>query len=248
MSVSGSAQAVKSEVESGSAVPDTNTPEQGRVDSTAANEPVATGSQPFLSAKPDKTNRVRRSVEEICARMADVHELREDILALGVGFHLVNSLVELSIKQNQAELEKLLQSAVSAAIKAHGAQAITKEQLQQKLEALVELEQDLQHLRKLAGKQGLHMQAINHLTQLIRLNPGDGGVQAINTLVAYADASGISLSRVKDIVDSHADESASVLPDINREDLISPNAKFRRIVADVLVGCVLSVTMMWLVF
>lgn len=246
MSVSGSAQAVNPKLESGGSVPGPDLVAADSAQSSAANEAVVAIDTP--SDEPETTNRVRRTVEEICARMADVHELREDMLALGVGFHLVNSLVELSIKQNHDELDKLMQSALAAAGKAHGSQGITAEQLSQKLDALVVLEQDLQHLRKLAGNQGLHMQALNHLTQLIRLNPGDGGVKAINTLVAYADASGISLSRVKEILESHADEPASVLPNISREDLVAPNAKLRRMVADICVGVVLSITMMWLVF
>lgn len=195
----------------------------------------------------ENNNAVKRMVDEICQRMGDTHELRQELLARGVTFHVVNSLVESGIKDNQDQLESLLDGALAASRNAHGPQAITEADLRDKLDQLITVEKDLRHSRQLAASQGLHMQAVNHLTQIIRANPGDGGVNAVNTLVAYADASGVSLDRVRRILEKHTAEAVSVLPDIAREELLPRNHARNQLLSQIAVGCCLGVIMMWLV-
>ena len=200
------------------------------------------------TADTEGNNLVKRMVHEVCDRMAGTHELREELLARGVTFHVVNSLVECGLKGNESQFDSLLSGALASSRKAHGPQSITREDLREKLDELITVEKDLRHSRQLAANQGLHVQAMNHLTQIIRANPGDGGVNAINTLVAYADASGISLDRVQQILEKHAEAApASVLPDIDRTELYPPNAARKQLFVHVLVGCFLAATMMWLV-
>ena len=156
-------------------------------------------------------NLIKRTVDEIYGLMAEVHEIREELLAHGVQFHMLNALIELGVHEKPDEQAKMVTTAVEASVKAHGPQAIEREELEQHLEEIVVLEKDLRHVRHVASQQGVHMQALNHLTQLMRLNPGDKGVQAINTFVAYADAAGIKLDRLDEIREQYKDGPASVL-------------------------------------
>jgi hypothetical protein len=136
---------------------------------------------------------------------------------------------------------------VEASVKAHGPQAITREELETHLSAIIILEKDLRHVRHVAGQQGVHMQAMNHLTQLMRLNPGDGGVQAINTFLAYADAAGVPLDRMDAIRQQFSDGPRSVLPDIPRDDAVKARDHIAALVRNLLAGLVLTAIVMWMV-
>ena len=197
-------------------------------------------------APADTTNVIRRTVEEICGLMAEVHEIREELLAHGVHFHMLNALIELGVHDKAEELEKLMVTALEASAAAHGPEAIAADELRRHLDAIVALEKDLRHVRHVATQQGVHMQAMNHLTQLMRLNPGDGGVQAINTFVAYADAAKVPLDRVRSILDGIKEESKSVLPDVPRTLPERPGAALGAFLRDVGIGLALTVVVMWI--
>ena len=217
-------------------------------DAVAANEPIGESAGREKEGDGATTNNlVKRSVDEICALMADVHEIREELLAHGVQFHMLNALIELGVHDKPDELAKMAETAVQASVKAHGSQAIEAEELDRHLDEIVTLEKSLRHVRHVASQQGVHMQALNHLTQLMRLNPGDGGVQAINTFVAYADAAGVPLERVVELREQVAEESESVLPDIPREDAAARGAVLKKRLTDLAVGTALTVGVMWLV-
>ena len=222
-------------------------------DAAAANEPLGKGGggkdRGGKDADDEATtnNLVKRSVDEICALMADVHEIREELLAHGVQFHMLNALIELGVHDKPDELAKMAETAVEASIKAHGSEAVKPEELDRHLDEIVTLEKSLRHVRHVASQQGVHMQALNHLTQLMRLNPGDGGVQAINTFVAYADAAGVPLERAAELRKEIAEESGSVLPNIPREDTAARGAVLKARLTDLAVGTVLTVGVMWLV-
>lgn len=206
--------------------------------SEAANEPQASQS---------RNNLIKRTVDEICGLMAEVHDIREELLAHGVQFHMLNALIEMGVHDKPDEQAKMVTTAVEASVKAHGPQAIEREELEKHLESIVTLEKDLRHVRHVAGQQGVHMQALNHLTQLMRLNPGDGGVQAINTFVAYADAAGVPLERVQKILSQFEDGPDSVLPQIVREDRASARDGLRGFAQNILVGLILTAIVMWMV-
>ena len=222
-------------------------------DVAAANEPLGKGEggkAAGAKAVDDgaaANNLVKRSVDEICALMGDVHEIREELLAHGVRFHMLNAMIELGVHDKPDELAKMAETAVEASVKAHGLQAIKPEELDRHIDEIVTLEKSLRHVRQVAAGQGVHMQALNHLTQLMRLNPGDGGVQAINTFVAYADAAGVPLERVAELREEIAEESESVLPNIPREGAATRGAVLRARLTDLAVGTVLTVGVMWLV-
>jgi|GEM_PF-734581 len=192
-------------------------------------------------------NLIRRTVEEICGLMGDVHEIREELLAHGVQFHMLNALIEMGVHDKPDEQAALVTTAVEASVKAHGPQAILREELIKFLDDIVTLEKGLRHVRHVASQQGVHMQALNHLTQLMRLNPGDGGVQAINTFVAYADAAGIPLERMDQIRAQFKDGPKSVLPDIPRDAEEDKRAILTRLGQNVALGLVLTGIIMWMV-
>ena len=219
----------------------------GDAHAPAANEPGGQGAGGDAEGRTERNNLIARTVEEICALMAEVHEIREELLAHGVQFHMLNALIELGVHDKPEEQAKMVATAVEASVKAHGPQAIERAELEAHLESIVTLEKDLRHVRHVASQQGVHMQALNHLTQLMRLNPGDGGVQAINTFVAYADAAGVPLDRVQSILKGFEDGPSSVLPDIPREDERAPGEALRRFLAELAVGVVLTVLVMWAV-
>ena len=209
----------------------------------------STPAQSDAPADPDAdtTNVIRRTVEEICGLMGEVHEIREELLAHGVHFHMLNALIELGVHDKPEELAKMKATAIEASVAAHGPEAITEDELARHLDAIVTLEKDLRHVRHVAGQQGVHMQAMNHLTQLMRLNPGDGGVQAINTFVAYADAARVPLDRVRPILDGIREEKRSVLPDIPHDPPEGAGAAAARFARDVGIGLALTVLVMWIV-
>lgn len=208
---------------------------------------VAVSPEKLAANDEHGTNLIKRTVDEVCGLMAEVHEIREELLAHGVQFHMLNALIELGVHDKPEELAKMMTTAVEASVKAHGPQAIEREELEAHLVSIVTLEKDLRHVRHVASQQGVHMQALNHLTQLMRLNPGDGGVQAINTFVAYADASGVPLDRMEKIREQYADGPKSVLPDIARHDAVDVKDKAREIGMNVLAGLALTALVMWMV-
>lgn len=219
------------------------------ITAAVADKPAApsNATQEDSQSETAPNNLIKRTVDEIYGLMAEVHEIREELLAHGVQFHMLNALIELGVHEKPEEQAKMVTTAVEASVKAHGPQAIEREELEQHLEEIVVLEKDLRHVRHVASQQGVHMQALNHLTQLMRLNPGDKGVQAINTFVAYADAAGIKLDRLDEIREQYKDGPDSVLPDIPRGELTSKRDDLIKLGQNVVLGLVLTAIMMWMV-
>ena len=213
----------------------------GAPSSPAANDP----DEPPGPAGP--SNLIKRTADEIYGLMAQVHDIREDLLAHGVQFHMLNALIEMGVHDKPDEQAKMIVTAVEASVKAHGPQAIERQELVHHLDELVVLEKDLRHVRHVAAQQGVHMQALNHLTQLMRLNPGDRGTHAVNMLVAYAEAAGIDLSASRAVLDGIEQENASVLPDIDRSALHPDRSAIRLFARHVAIGLALTVLMFWVV-
>ena len=211
-------------------------PKPARVpaEGTAANEP--------LDGRPD--NLIRRTVGEICALTTELHDLREDLRARGVDFHPMNAMIECSLKDKPEERARLAAEAVERAQRALGSEAVTREVLDEQLDKIVALEKDNRHVRILAAQQGVHMQALNFLTQLIGLNPGDGGVHAINNFIAYAEAAGVPFDQVGSLRAQFADEPSSVLPDIPRDRAPTRAEALREFLVNLAIGVALTVVVM----
>jgi hypothetical protein len=214
----------------------------------AAGVPAVADNQKNTSDKSESENNlIKRTVDEVYGLMAEVHEIREELLAHGIHFHMLNALIEVGAQDKLDELKEMTGSALEASVKAFGPQAIKREELEIHLEEIIVLEKDLRHVRSVAKQQGVHMQALNHLTQLMRLNPGDKGFQAINTLIAYADAAGVPLDRMDAIRKQFKEGPKSVLPDIPRKLASDSRDTLKQLAINILLGLGLTGIMMWFV-
>ena len=192
-------------------------------------------------------NTVQQLVEEVCNLMADQHDLREDAMARGVQFHTLNVLIELGANDKPEEQAEMMQTALAASKKAHGRAAITEEQLRDTIDTLVMLQKDIGHVRRLAQLQKINMQAMNSLTQIIRLNPGDGGEKVVNEFLAYAMLCGIKLEKIQEITEKLGGETKSVLPEINIETENKKQKERKRMISDIITGLAIGVSV-FLVF
>lgn len=223
-----------------------------------ASVPNAPASAEKAPAAPEKDNKgneqhdevhknpVRQSVEEICELLGDSHEIRQEIMARGVQFNTLNVLVDYGTQNKTDEQGDLIKSTVSASRKEYGDAGITEEQLKKQLEDLVTIERDIGHVRRLSQNQGMNMQALNFLTQIIRLNPGDGGEKSVNNFLSYALACGIKLDNVKADAKEITAGTGSVLPQIPRPDEPTNEQQLKVILRDVGIGLLLSLCVLWL--
>jgi len=157
---------------------------------------------------------VKRTVDDMYRLLVEGHDLRQGLIDQGLDAHLINAMIGLSLQDKAEELEKMLDSAFATLQKKSG------QDLAKNIEQISDSERDLRYSRHIAKEQGFDVQALNNLTQLMRKNPGDGGVAAVNTLVAYAELSQIPHDRRQAV---------------------------RRLVGDMIWGIVITVAVMWLV-
>jgi len=211
---------------------------------TAAN--TATASSANEDTEVGHKNTVRQCVDEICNTLLESHEIREEVKARGVEFHALNMMIELGVNDKPDQLNDVIATSLAASKKAHGSKAISEEQLREHLDTLVVLEKDVGHVRQLARSQKLNMQALNFLTQTIRVNPGDGGEKTINDLVAYAMLCDIKLERFADIAEGIGGDTKSVLPEIDFDEEDERLAARKRLIKDVILGLVIGGGIFWL--
>lgn len=193
-------------------------------------------------------NTVRQCVEEICNLMGDTHDLREEAMARGVQFHTLNVMIEMGLHNKPDEQAEMMKTALAASEKAHGSAAFTEEKLQSLVDNLVALEKDIGHVRRLAQLQDINLQAMNFLTQIIRLNPGDGGEKSVNDFIAYSALCGIKLEKFKKVADEIAGTKQSVLPDIQRIEEDKRQAARKQLISDILLGLAIGISVIWVFF
>ena len=197
-------------------------------------------------AAPVKETARKNTVESIVTELIDINseifELKEELVAKGVPYTTLNALVDLARNEKEQDLFELKKSALSAAKSEYGVGAVTSELLENYLDKLVELEEDLGQVRKLARANELEPQAINFLTQVIRQNPGDGGTRVVGKIVEYARACGITVSGVQLVVDNTPAEPESVLPKIELPEPEKGGWKqWRQIATDVAIGLLMTI-------
>lgn len=196
---------------------------------------------------PERPNRVSRTVEEIVRLLDEIDDAREELVARGVQYQTLNVLVEFGFHEREEGRETLVASALAAARETYGAGAIDREELERRLVALVSLERDVAHTRRLARQQGFDLQALNFLAQIVRKNPGDGGELAVNTFLGYALACGIPLERIADIAQRFGGKQGSVLPDIERRAAESADRwPVGELARDAALGLCLGLGILWL--
>lgn len=192
-------------------------------------------------------NPVRQSVEEICKLLGDSHEIRQEVMARGVQFNTLNVLIDYGTQNKTDEQADLIETTVIASKKEFGDAGLTEDQLKKHLEALVTIERDIGHVRRLSQNQGFHMLALNFLTQMIRMNPGDNGEKAVNSLISYAMACDIKLDSFQEEAAKLKEGTASVLPVIPRTEKKSEKLDWKDLARDVFFGLAVSVGVLWLI-
>ena len=226
------------------AAPDAAPDATAGTESGAEPEALSERHSATFPAAADSTNLVRRTVLEITALLDEAHHLREELVARGVQTQTINVLVEMGFHGRLDEREQLLGTAVAASEATYGTGAITREGLLTHLRQLDGLEKDLQHSRRLARQQGLDLQVLNFLTQIIRRHPGDGGRQAVNTFFGYALACGIELDGIAEVAQRFGDKPASVLPDIPRRGRVETRWSPAALARDAAIGTVLAAALL----
>ena len=196
---------------------------------------------------PAEHNEVRQTVESICRIQADMHEIRENLVAYGVPFQTVNVLVEMGARDKLSEQEDLIEAALAGSASELGVGALSRDTLMQQLGLLINLENDTAEVRRLAKSQGLELPALNALTLFVRQNPGDGGARMIRCFVAYALACGVSLDGIGSLHAELTSPKASVLPVIERRPVASGRVSGMLLVREALVGLLIGVGVMLLV-
>ncbi len=179
--------------------------------------------------------------------MREMHELRENLVAHGIAFQTVNVLIEMGFHDKLAEQESLIESALNGTKQAVSSGGLSRVDLQDQLAALVSLERDIAHTRRIAREQGLNLPALNALTQMIRQNPGDKGQKVINDFLAYALACDVKLSGIDEILRSLDEEPQSVLPQIERTDAPADTGSRKTLYRDIALGLAMAFGIMWLI-
>ena len=191
----------------------------------------------------NKENPVASLIKELIDINTEIFELKETIVAKGVPYNTLNSLVEMSAVGKSDELVQMKKSALQTAESQYGAGAIKSDEFQSSLTKLIEYEEDLSHLRKIARGRNMDPQATNLLTNVIRQNPGDKGEKVLNTIVEYALACDINVTGVSKTVPVVEETPESVLPDI--EIPLPPKHgwhRFKHLIFDIAVGTALAFT------
>jgi len=123
----------------------------------------------------------------------------------------------------------------------YGVGAIKRDELDSVVTKLIELEDDLEQVRKLSRSQNLNPQAINVLTNIVRQNPGDRGSSVLNLILEYARASGIELAIANSLPSEEDMSPPSVIPDIPKEDKeISGWKKHRQLGIEITLGALVA--------
>lgn len=195
-----------------------------------------------MAKKPSATdNAVNRAVREQCeiARASD--NIRANLAAVGVPRRVINVLVELGVQKQKARLNEALDSALEQSEKSQGAGAIDRETLKARVDDLVRLEEDSNHMRQVARGQGLDPRALAILSQLVQSNPGDGGERSVNTLLAYARAAGISLEGVPTLSAELTAPPPSVMPRVARDKKTTGQHSRAAMIRDAVIGSLIGI-------
>jgi len=169
------------------------------------------------------------------------YRIKENVVAKGVPYNTLSALVEITAVGKEAEINNLKNSALQAALSQYGVGAIKRDELDQVVTNLVELEDDLEQVRKVSRGQNLNPQAINVLTNVVRQNPGDRGASVLNLIMEYARASDIKLKITDSLPSEEEMAPPSVIPVITTEgEDISGWKKHRQLAIEITLGAVMA--------
>ena len=195
-----------------------------------------------------ESNMVKESLEEILGFTTNMSYQKEELVAFGIPMQTINVMVENGFRGNTDSLQTMMLTAMSASENELGGGSIAKSDLEARMGALIAMEKDLAFSRRVAKQQGLNLQVLNFLVQIIQRNPGDKGEKAVNEFIAYAGACSIPFNKASDILEKvGTSNSGSVMPNISRNQKPSPRSLLKNITGDIAVGLVISVAVLWLI-
>ena len=188
-----------------------------------------------------KQHPVALVLSELIDINTEIFELKENVVAKGVPYNTLSALVEITAVGKEAEISNLKNSALQAALSQYGVGAIKREELENVVTNLIELEDDLEQVRKVSRSHNLNPQAINVLTNIVRQNPGDRGASVLNLILEYAQVSGIELKIINSLPTEEELSPPSVIPDIPTLAKELPGwKKHRKLGIEVALGAVLA--------
>ncbi|ASJ71622.1 hypothetical protein [Granulosicoccus antarcticus] len=195
-----------------------------------------------------ESNMVKKSLDEILGFSEEMYHLKEELVAFGIPMQTINVIVEHGFNGNEEQMAILLSTALSASEQSLGLGSIGKSDLEARVAALVVLEKDQAFARRVARQQGLNLQALNFLVQIVRQNPGDKGEKVVNEFIAYAMACDIPFEKVGAIVgEVGKQDTGSVLPNIPRKKKADTRSTLKDIARDAVLGIVISAFVLWFV-
>ena len=188
-----------------------------------------------------KQHPVALVLSELIDINTEIFELKENVVAKGVPYNTLSALVEISSVGKEAEIANLKNSALQTALSQYGVGAIKRAELDEVVTNLIELEDDLEQVRKVSRSQNLNPQAINVLTNIVRQNPGDRGASVLNLILEYARVSGIELKIVNSLPSEEEMAPPSVIPDIPTDSGdLSGWKKHRQLGIEITLGAILA--------
>ncbi len=190
-------------------------------------------------------NIVRSSIKEFCALHNEMHNLRENLIAMGVPTQTLTVLIEMGFNARTKEQEQLMLSCLSEIGGGYVEESV-KTKFQMQLQELTNLEHDMAHARKIARELGLSLPALNALTNMIRQNPGDGGEKVVNSFLAYAIAAEIPMDQLGDILNTAQEKPESVLPVIEENTQDEGRSNRIALIRDLILGVLMAMALLWM--
>lgn len=158
---------------------------------------------------------VQSILRELIEFMNEISHAKDELIAKGVPASTIDDLLALMRQGESDDYDSLRDRALDTASKKLGGSAISKDALEEHISNLVALYDDLAEVRLLSRTFELNTYAINMLTQVIRLNPGDNGLKVLNKMMEYARAYGVPVGGVQLVPGTgESSKPKSVLPDI----------------------------------
>ena len=111
---------------------DAGAPKDSVSDAEKPVEDVEKSDSPSV-ALADEENRVLKTVEEFCYLHREMHDVRENLIALGAPFQTVGVLVELGFNSRHEEQEKMIKSCLESQMINGVVDPLTEEKFRQQL-------------------------------------------------------------------------------------------------------------------
>ena len=119
----------------------------------------------------EQENLVQRSIREITSLQREMHNLSENLVALGAPYQTINVLVEMGFNNKASEQKALMETLFVDADGGNGVAVADRDKFCFELKQLVDYERDMANVRRTAREQGLKLPVVNALTCLLYTSP-----------------------------------------------------------------------------